>query len=1623
MRHLLLLLVFFCAANLHAADELAVNGGFEKPTPDGKRPAGWGWSANVEWMEEGGNHWIKLRDDASVGQTIKLQPDWWKIEVSVRVRCTDVKHGKESWHDARVAMCFVDEKGERVGAWPPVMCWTGTFDWREERKVFKIPRGAKALRISCSIFDTKGIVEFDDLSVKLIARFPKVADAALPGGVKARWDLENAYRQETSTRGRICINGLWRFRPAHELTDSPPRVGDGWGWLKVPASWHPDSGVKPIAPAIWEAEGDYDISTALIGWYRRKVTIPESWRGRRIFFATDNLVRDGVVFVNGREAGRISFPEGRVEITDLITAGKECEIAVRVSALPVSIEEWRRMPEAERKSTARGIRVRGLCGDVFLESEPRGARIQSVLTMPSVRKRSLDLRIALNGLDAKRSYSIIAEVSRNGETVKKWRPERFDPSALKDGYLMVSLPWKNPELWDIDRPVFYELKLRLTNKDGSLLDEFLPVRFGFREFWIDGKDLYLNGRVVHLRGLDFLNIARDGGLASEKACEWVMRNFRDLGMNFLYLGVYQLDWGQVRYLDGVMNAGDRLGFLMSVVMPHPRMFIQARGEEEKKKQRAYWEKLARWMARKAANHPSVIMYAMSHNYLGHPGDQNPRFLDASFTDDSLLSEWTRRNRQSAAEAEKFVNRLDPSRPVYHHQSGNFGKWITLNCYLNWVPIQERMEWLSRFAEAGRKPIFLVEFGLPHKASFQRHRGAPFIWRNEVHAEPLNVEYAAIYFGDDAYNLTGDNIANYDTIARIYERKGKKFRFSQVFGEYWAKRIEKDYLDVMAEYTRFTFPAFRTWGLSAMGAWDWNDFGRPDTRTIELKTDYDALQMPGFKPDWISVSEWYQQPPDKPIDYTIIGKTIRLTNQDILAYIAGKPERFTSRDHIFAPKETIRKQLIFINDFRLPVNFHYRWDARLNGKPIASGEGEISVKAGTVGRVPIEFAIPKVSSDASGSVKLTCKPTADGLEAIAARAQLNDTFAFRVVVPPRGVANDARIGVIDPAGYTSRTLRRLGVKFAAVGADKMPDVDVLIIGREALRFDEERLWEKLEGGYAEAALPPRERLKQPHLDRPPSWLGDFVEKGGSVLICEQSERVLSRIFGFRTAFPGTRRVFVRCPWHPAMRGLDSELMSLWRGSSTLTLSSHTLCPPVGDPVVDWLGFSNTRVWKWGNYGTVASIVIEKPHFGDFLALADCEFDLSYTPLLEYRRGKGRVIFCQLDISDRTEQEPTVQRVWSNLIQYLSVPSEITRRRTLFVGDSRTKALLEKSAIAHTESGEIQPDDLLIIGGGHKLERGKIASAVEKGTIVFALDADAVKDSLPFEVTTEEQLVTLCEIDDSDLWLVRGIGRSELHWRGRIPVRVLKKLPEGAFATKPAVIAAVPWGKGWFVFCQISPDIFDEEAKPYLRLSRQRAAQMLSRLLANCGATFNDPLPKFLSQPAPAELDLAGEWLARTDEQNKGEKAGWHKPDFDDSNWMKLHVPAFWEDEAEALKNYDGVLWYRKRFRLPEEISAPIELIINGIDDEDWAYVNGRLVGHIGEDTNPDNYWMAERRYPIPLELLNLGGENVIAIKVRDLRQAGGFRAEPVAIRSKPRWLKSFYINEPIATDDPYRYCRW
>lgn len=125
----------------------------------------------------------------------------------------------------------------------------------------------------------------------------------------------------------------------------------------------------------------------------------------------------------------------------------------------------------------------------------------------------------------------------------------------------------------------------------------------------------------------------------------------------------------------------------------------------------------------------------------------------------------------------------------------------------------------------------------------------------------------------------------------------------------------------------------------------------------------------------------------------------------------------------------------------------------------------------------------------------------------------------------------------------------------------------------------------------------------------------------------------------------------------------------------------------------------------------------------------------------------------------------------------------------------------------------------------------------------------------------------------------------------------------------------------------------------------------------------------------EIDLAGEWKHVRDEENVGREQSWQAPDFDDSAWETIPVPADWGD-------YDGVGWYRHEITLPDDLNGrQIYLVFDGVDDESEVWVNGELVA--GCET-----W--NRRFHA--NLTALAGQTVqVAVRVVDHGMGGGIWA--------------------------------
>jgi hypothetical protein len=71
----------------------------------------------------------------------------------------------------------------------------------------------------------------------------------------------------------------------------------------------------------------------------------------------------------------------------------------------------------------------------------------------------------------------------------------------------------------------------------------------------------------------------------------------------------------------------------------------------------------------------------------------------------------------------------------------------------------------------------------------------------------------------------------------------------------------------------------------------------------------------------------------------------------------------------------------------------------------------------------------------------------------------------------------------------------------------------------------------------------------------------------------------------------------------------------------------------------------------NTNALVSKPMIRPQVGAVRALAVSGFDLQESPLLEVTRGKGRILFCQFDVSNRYGQDPAATLLLDNIVNYL------------------------------------------------------------------------------------------------------------------------------------------------------------------------------------------------------------------------------------------------------------------------------------------------------------------------------------------------------------------------------------
>lgn len=378
----------------------------------------------------------------------------------------------------------------------------------------------------------------------------------LPRAPKAIPGLEQTEISLNETTG----DGTWKF-----LLDVPdstksgiPRPTAAWqdfdftGWIG--RDWRPIR--VPGEPAM---QG-FDIKNNEEYYYRRTVTVPNDWAGKRVLLRFDGVYSNARVWVGSRHVRSHvgGFTTWDCDLTELVRPGEPFTLTVGVADIQGKDKglwnpEGRPVKNPSNASEYAHHNIGGILRDVSLVALPQTylADVETSTTLSAdYRDAELTMTARTNptGADATLRVEVL-----DGKTLLAG-----GEAALCGGETAkILLPVKAPRLWDAEHPNLYTL--RATLLIGGRTVQINEERIGFRALTFGGRNgtdvnkLYVNGRPVRLRGTCRHDVSHDLGRSMTREQAFAeARAYKEANINFIRTSHYPAS-------EDLLDACDELG--------------------------------------------------------------------------------------------------------------------------------------------------------------------------------------------------------------------------------------------------------------------------------------------------------------------------------------------------------------------------------------------------------------------------------------------------------------------------------------------------------------------------------------------------------------------------------------------------------------------------------------------------------------------------------------------------------------------------------------------------------------------------------------------------------------------------------------------------------------------------------------------------------------------------------------------------------------------------------------------------------------------------------------------------------------------------------------------------------
>lgn len=309
----------------------------------------------------------------------------------------------------------------------------------------------------------------------------------------------------SSVRPWLSLDGEW------DLILDPNEVGLNEGWfasnpsqlqgallhkVNVPGAWEAQGVGKPgLSHATAREFARIPLRNEYVGaaWYRKTVTIPDAWGGKRIWLKVGAVNSKGLFWVNGKYIGYLdSYTSAgyKFEITSLLKSGPNtisAYVSNKINSHKGGVN-WRDQFGGLYRSVELEATSPTYIDDVWVtpDFDNKRAIINVRLAAPWAKQISGDYRVRIQVHSIPDGKS----AGNGGATLR-----RLAYTGTEARIPIVLDPFRP---WSPEHPSLYKAEV-------TLLDQSKPIdgwieRFGIRKIQRDGADIRLNGKRYFLRG-------------------------------------------------------------------------------------------------------------------------------------------------------------------------------------------------------------------------------------------------------------------------------------------------------------------------------------------------------------------------------------------------------------------------------------------------------------------------------------------------------------------------------------------------------------------------------------------------------------------------------------------------------------------------------------------------------------------------------------------------------------------------------------------------------------------------------------------------------------------------------------------------------------------------------------------------------------------------------------------------------------------------------------------------------------------------------------------------------------------------------------------------------------------